>query len=179
MAEKFLELHERIEGAHELYKRYAKRNAANFILSDLHDNLARLLGDSPLGDRDHTPRKMDRNYRITNEVIPVQEWIATYGLPQPLAQRWERNGSIVSKETVVETVRHNLAELRSRHDYEHGLPRGVTRPSAPLVRRRWPMGQLPIRQTLTQPLPVSHLCPTRPWPVTTGTILTRGNPRTS
>ena len=40
MAENFLELHEEIEGAHEVYIRYAERNAANPILSDLHDHLA-------------------------------------------------------------------------------------------------------------------------------------------
>ena len=76
MAEKCLELHEEIDGAHEAYIRCAKRNAANLILSGLHDRLARLLGNSLLGERDHTPRRMDRNYRFTNEVISVQEWIA-------------------------------------------------------------------------------------------------------
>ena len=68
---------------------------------------------------------MDRNYRFTNEAIPVQEWIATYGTTQPLAQRqrWERNGSIVPKETVVETIRNNLAELCVRHGYWGGALR--------------------------------------------------------
>ena len=114
MAETFLEPHEEIDGAYEAYIRCAKRNAANPILSGLHDRLARLLENSLLGERDHTPRRMDRNYRFTNKVIPVQEWIAIDGMTQPLAQRWERNGSNVSKETVVEMVRNNLAELRPR-----------------------------------------------------------------
>ena len=52
---------------------------------------------------------MDRNYRFTNEVAPVQEWIASWGMTQPLAQRWERNGSNVPKETVMGTARNNLA----------------------------------------------------------------------
>ena len=82
MAEQFLELHEEIEGAHEAYIRYAKHNAANPILSGLHDRLALLLGNSLLGERDHAPRRMDRNYRFTNEVIPVQEWIAIDGMTQ-------------------------------------------------------------------------------------------------
>ena len=126
-----MELHEEIDGAYEAYIRRAKRNAANPILPGLHDRLAQLLGNSLLGDRDHTPRRMDRNYRFTNEVIPIQEWIVIYGITQPLAQRWERNGSNVPKETVVETVRNNLAELRARHDYEYGLSGGVMRPSEP------------------------------------------------
>ena len=67
----------------------------------------------------------------TNEVYSVQEWMATSGMTQPLAQRCERNGSIVPKETVVETVRRNLAELRARRDDEHGLSRGVKRPIEP------------------------------------------------
>ena len=54
-AEQCLELHERIESTHEVYQRYAEANAANFILSDLHDDLARLLGNSLLNERDHTP----------------------------------------------------------------------------------------------------------------------------
>ena len=87
MAEKFLELHEEVEGAHEAYIRCAKRDAANLILSGLHDRLARfLLGNSLFGERDHTPRRMDRNYRFTNEAIPVQERIAIDGMTQPLAQ---------------------------------------------------------------------------------------------
>ena len=57
--------------------------------------------------------------------------MAIAGMTQPLAQRCERNGSIVSKETVVETVRSNLAELRARRNDEHGLSGGVTRPSEP------------------------------------------------
>ena len=67
----------------------------------------------------------------TDEIIPVQEWMAIAGMTQPLAQRCERDGSIVSKETVVETVRRNLAELRARRNDEHGLSGGVTRPSEP------------------------------------------------
>ena len=67
---------------------------------------------------------MDRNLRCTYETIPVQERMAIAGMTKPLVQRWERNGSIVPKGTVVETV-------RARHDYEHGLPGGVTRPNEP------------------------------------------------
>ena len=104
---------------------------ANPILSGLHDRLVRLLGNSLLRERDHPSRRLDRNYRFTNEVISVQEWIAIDGMTQPLAQRCERNGSNVPKETVVETVRNNLAELRARHDCVHGLPGGVTPPSKP------------------------------------------------
>ena len=52
-------------------------------------------------------------------------------MTQPLAQRCERDGSIVPKETVVETVRRNLAELRARRNDEHGLSRGVKRPIEP------------------------------------------------
>ena len=121
MAERCLELHGEIEEAHAAYMRCAKRNAANLILSDLHDRLARLLGNSLLRVRDHTPREMDRNFRCTGEIIPVQEWMAIAGMTQPLAQRCERNGSIVPKETVAETVRSNLAELRARRNDEHGL----------------------------------------------------------
>ena len=131
MAERCLELHEEIEEAHEAYRRCAERNAANPILSGLHDHLARLLGNSLLEVRDHTPRQMDRNFRCTGEIIPVQEWMAITGMTQPLAQRCERNGSIVSKETVVETVRRNLAELRARRNDEHVFSWGVTRPSEP------------------------------------------------
>ena len=100
-AEQCLELHERIESAHEVYQRYAKRNAANFILSDLHDDLARLLGNRLLDERDHTPIERDLNFRYTGEIISVQEWMAIAGMTQPLAQRCECNGSIVPKETVV------------------------------------------------------------------------------
>ena len=75
---------------------------------------------------------MDRNHPFTNEAIPVQEWNAIFGMAQPLAQRWERDGSIVSKETVVETARSNLAELHAWNDYEDSLPAGgVTRSSEP------------------------------------------------
>ena len=97
MAERCLELHKEIAGAHEAYMRCAKRDAANLILSDLHDRLARLLGNSLLRERDHTPREMDHNFRCTGEIIPVQEWMAIAGMTQPLAQRCERNGSIVPK----------------------------------------------------------------------------------
>ena len=128
MAERCLELHEEIEGAHEAYMRCAKRDAANLILSDLHDRLARLLGNSLLRERDHTPREMDHNFRCTGEITPVQEWMAIAGMTQPLAQRCERNGSIMPKETVVKTARSNLAELRARRNDEHGLSRGVKRP---------------------------------------------------
>ena len=43
------------------------------------------------------------------------------------AQRFQR----VSKETVVETVRKNLAELRARHDWNYCSSGDVTRPSEP------------------------------------------------
>ena len=77
------------------------------------------------------PEKMDRNLRCTDETIPVQERMAIAGMTKPLVQRWERNGSIVPKGTVVETARNNLAELHARRDYERGLPGSVTRPSEP------------------------------------------------
>ena len=112
-AEQCLKLHEKIERAHEVYQRYAKHSAAHPIASDLHDRLTRLLDGSLLDERDHTPRERDCNFRYTGEIIPVHEWIAITGMTQPLAQRCERDGSIVSKETVVETVRHNLAELQT------------------------------------------------------------------
>ena len=127
MAERCLKLHEEIEWAHEAYMRCTERSAANRILYDLHDRLTRLLCDSLLDERDHIPRAMDRDFRCAGEIIPVQEWMTIAGMTQPLAQRCERNGSIVSKETVVETVRRNLAELND----EHGLSGGVTRPSEP------------------------------------------------
>ena len=69
--------------------------------------------------------------RDTGEIISVQDWMATAGMTQPLAQRCERDGSIVPKETVVETVRRNLAELRARRNDEHGLSGGVKRPIEP------------------------------------------------
>ena len=119
MEERCLELHEEVDGAHEAYQRYAKHNAANPIASDLHDHLllARLLGGSLLGFRDHPPRRLDCNVRVTNDVFSVQDWLATRGMTQPLAQRWGRNGSSVSKETVVETLRNNLADLDGRCSY--------------------------------------------------------------
>ena len=80
MAERCLELYGEIDGAHGAYKRYAKHNAANPIASDLHDHLARLLGDSLLDFRDHTPRRLDCNFRVTNEVFSVQDWLATRGM---------------------------------------------------------------------------------------------------
>ena len=52
-------------------------------------------------------------------------------MTQPLAQRCERNGSIVPKETVVETVRRNLAELYARPNDEHVVSYSVTRPREP------------------------------------------------
>ena len=131
-AEQCLALHEKIERAHVVYQRYAKCSAANLMLSELHDNLARLLGNSLLDERDHTPMERDLNFRYTGEIISVQDWMATAGMTQPLAQRCERDGSIVPKETVVETVRRNLAELlRARRNDEHGLSRGVERPIEP------------------------------------------------
>ena len=130
-ADKCLALHEKIERAHVVYQRYAKHSAANFMHSELHDNLARLLGNSLLDERDHTPMERDDNFRYTGEIISVQDWMTTAGMTQPLAQRCERDGSIVSKEAVVETVRHNLAELRARRNDEHGLSRGVRRPIEP------------------------------------------------
>ena len=84
MAERCLKLHNEIEGAHEAYIRCAKRNGANRIRSGLHGRLARLLGNSLLDERDHTPRDHFGN----NEVISVQDWLATRGMTQPLAQRW-------------------------------------------------------------------------------------------
>ena len=70
MAERFLE-YEEIEGAHEAYRRCAERNAANLILSGLHDHLARLLGKSLFEARDHTPRILGCDFRATNEVYTV------------------------------------------------------------------------------------------------------------
>ena len=130
-ADQCLALHEKIERAHVVYQRYAKHNAANFMLSELHDNLARLLGNSLLDERDHTPMERDLNFRDTGEIISVQDWMTTAGMTQPLAQRCERDDSIVPKEAVVETVRRNLAELRARRNDEHGLSRGVKRPIEP------------------------------------------------
>ena len=146
--------YDEIEEAHEAYRRCAERNTANPILSGLHDRLARLIEKS-LRARDHTPGRMDHNWRDAGEIIPVQEWMATSDMTQPMAQRCERNGSIVPKETVVETVRRNLAELCARCNDEKGLSGGVTRPSEPgptAVANE----AAPIRQTQTQPLPVAH-----------------------
>ena len=56
MAEMCLELHEEIDGAHEVYIRCTKRNGANLIVSGLYDHLVRLLGGSLLGERDHPHR---------------------------------------------------------------------------------------------------------------------------
>ena len=77
------------------------------------------------------PQKIPRNRFGNNEVISVQDWLATRGVPQPLAQRWGRNGSNVSKETVVKTVQSNLMELRARHDREYGH-RGSAMPPSEL-----------------------------------------------
>ena len=63
MAERCLEVYEEIEGAHEAHRRCAERNAANLILSGLHDHLARLLGSSLLEARDHTPRILGCDFR--------------------------------------------------------------------------------------------------------------------
>ena len=102
------------------------------MLSVLHDDLARLLGNRLLSERDHTPMEKDLNWRDTGEIILLQDWMATAGMAHPLAQRCERDGSIVPKEeAVVETVRRNLAELRARRNNEHGLSRGVKRPIEP------------------------------------------------
>ena len=46
-------------------------------------------------------------------------------------ERWGRNGSSVSKETVVETARGNLAELRARHDWGYCSSGSVKRLSEP------------------------------------------------
>ena len=89
-----------------------------------------MLGDSLLDERDHTPRNRSGN----NEVISVQDWLATSGLTQPLAQRWGRSGSsAVPKGSVVTTAQANLLELSMRRGYcnVHGLSGGVTRPSEP------------------------------------------------
>ena len=118
MAEMCLGLHERIVSTHGWIQLYAEGGAAHPIVSMLHEDLARLLGDSLLDVRDDTPRAMDRDGRRTGEIIPVQEWMAGIGMAHPLAQRCERNGSIVP-ETVVETVRRNLAELYARPNDEH------------------------------------------------------------
>ena len=129
MAERCMIPRYEIEWAHEAHIRCAERNGANRIRSDLHDRLvARLLGSSLLDERDHNPRNRSGN----NGAISIQDWLATSGVTQPLAQRWGRSGSSVSKFSVVKTVHGNLLELRMRHhDYEHGLPGGVTRPSEP------------------------------------------------
>ena len=113
MAERFMMLHCEIELAHGAYVRCAERNAANLILSDLHDRLARLLGNSLLDERDHTPRNRSGN----NEVISIQDWLATSGVTQLLAQRWGRSGSSPSKGSVVTTVQANLLELSIRLGY--------------------------------------------------------------
>ena len=84
-----------------------------------------------IDERDHTPIERDLNFRYTGEIISVRGWMAAAGMTQPLAQRCERDGSIVPKETLVETVRRNLAELRARRNDEHGLSRGVKRPIEP------------------------------------------------
>ena len=130
MADRCMMLHYEIEWAHEAYMRCAERNAANRILSGLHDRLTRLL-DSLLDERDHTPRNRSGN----NEVIPVQDWLATSGGTQPPARRRGRSGSsAVPKGSVVTTVQANLLELSMRLGYcnEHGLSGGVTRPSEPV-----------------------------------------------
>ena len=69
MAERFMMLHYEIEWAHGAYIRSAERNCVNRICSDLHDRPARLLGNSLLDERDHTPRSRSGN----NEVISVQD----------------------------------------------------------------------------------------------------------
>ena len=127
MAERCLKLHNEIDGAHGAYVRCAKRNGANLILSGLYGRLAWLLVNSLLGERDHTPRNRFGN----NEVISVQDWLATRGVPQSLAQRWGRNGSNVSKETVVKTVQSNLMELRARHGRVHGRRGSAMPPNKP------------------------------------------------
>ena len=125
----YLETYDEIEEAHETYMRCARRNTTNPILSGLHDRLARLIEKS-LRARDHTPRRMD-HLRGTGEIIPVQEWMATIGMTQPMAQRCKRNGSIVPKETVAETVRRNLAEPCARRNDEEDLSGGAKRPIEP------------------------------------------------
>ena len=78
------------------------------------------------------PQKIPRNRFGNNEVISVQDWLATRGMPQPLAQRLGRNGYNVSKETVVKTVQSNLMELRARHGRVHGRRgRSAAPPSKP------------------------------------------------
>ena len=83
MAEIYLETHDEIEEAHETYRRCAKRNTANPILSGLHDRLARLIEKS-LRARDYTPRRRNHNLRDTDEIIPVQEWMASIGMAQSI-----------------------------------------------------------------------------------------------
>ena len=128
MAEMCLELREEIVGAaHEAYIRCAKCNGANLILSGLYDRLARLLEHSLLKERDHIPINCFGN----SEIISVQDWLAISGMTQPLAQKWECNGSNVPKETVVNTVRNSLVELRARHDRVHGRRGSAAPPSKP------------------------------------------------
>ena len=103
MAEMCLKLHEEIDGAHEACIRCAEHNGANLILSGLYDRLARLLGGSLLGERDHTPRNRFGN----GEVILVRDWLAISSMAQLLAQKWECNFSNVSKETLVTTVKRS------------------------------------------------------------------------
>ena len=131
-ADQCLALHdEKIERAHVVYQRYAKHNAVNFMVFELHNNLARLLGNRLLNEREYIPMQKDLNFRDTDEIISVQDWMTTAGMTHPLAQRCERDDSIVPKEAVVETVRRNLAELRARRNDKHGLSRGVKRPIEP------------------------------------------------
>ena len=53
-------------------------------------------------------------------------------MAQPLAQKWECNGSNVPKETLVTAVKRNLVELRTRHGRVHGRRgRSAAPPSKP------------------------------------------------
>ena len=109
------------------------------IRSGLHDRLAQLLGGSLLRVQDHTPGELDHNLRGTDEIIPVQEWMEIAGMTQPLAQRWERNGSMFHR--VQGDRGGNGPEQPSGWRISaHGmtttstafqLPGGVTRPSEP------------------------------------------------
>ena len=109
MAEMCLDLREEIVGVHEAYRRCVTYNDANPILPGLYNRLAQLLGHSVLAVRDHTPRDRD------GEIISVQDWLATIGETQPLAQKRECDGSNAAKETLVKTVESNLVEHHARH----------------------------------------------------------------
>ena len=124
-------LREEIVGAHEVYGRCVTHNDAIPILPGLDDRLARLLAWAQSGElysaRDQTPRDRD------GEIISVQDWLATIGETQPLAQKRGRDGPNVSKETLVKTVKRNpLVEHRAwRSDRTQGRQGSAALPSEP------------------------------------------------